>query len=179
MGRVEVREAVAQALANAHIANVGTVYQARPEIVQEADYEAPNPEYTANRFAEAASSQNGSSAVLIVNIVSDKRARRTLGGRGGQDTRIHKTVLEVYFACTAGTAVEAQVDYDAVIDSIVELVRDNPTLSAPSIVWQAGEFAEGVEHEQAMPYTDSDGQTILISGIVRFDTWEWIAGPQG
>ncbi len=179
MGRVSVREAVAQALADAQIPNVGVVFPARPEIVQEEDYEVPNPLYTANRFAEAAASENGSSAVLVVNLVSDKRQRRTLAGRGGNDTRIHQTVLEVWFACTSGEAIPAQVDYDGIIDSIVALIRDNPTLSAPQTVWQAGEFEAGVEHQQAMPYTDSDGMTILISGVLRFETYEWIAGPQG
>lgn len=179
MGRVSVREAVANALANAAIPNVGTVFPARPEVAVEQDWEAPNPVYTASRFAEAAQTQSGSSAVLVVNLVSDKRQRRTLGGQGSNDTRIHETVLEVWFACTSGEAVQAQVDYDSIIDSIVALVRSNSTLSAPKTVWQAGEFQAGVEHQQAMPYTDADGMTVLIGGIVRWQTYEWIAGPVG
>lgn len=178
MGRVEVREAIAGAIAGAAIPNVGTVFPGRPEILQEQDYEVPNPQYAASRFAEAAQTENGSSAVLVVNLPEDRRQRRALSGRGAvNDTRIHQSVLEVWFASTGGEAIQAQVDYDGIIDSIVKLVRDNPTLSAPKVVWSSGEYQSGVEHSQAMPYTDADGLTVLISGIVRWEVWEWLAGP--
>lgn len=178
MGRVQIREAAQAALAAGGIPYVGTVFPARPGLVTEQDYEVARSEYAANRLAEASQSEAGSNAVLVVNLVSDRRQRRALTGRGAvNDTRIHECALEVWFACTAGQAVQAQVDYDTIVDAIVELVRDNPTLSAPSTVWSSGEYGAGVEHEQSMPYQGEDGTTVLISGILKFQIWEWVAGP--
>lgn len=178
MGRVQVREAAQQALAAGELPYVGTVFPARPGIITEQDYEIARSAYAADRMAEAAQSRHGSNAILVVNIVSDRRQRRALTGRGAvNDTRIHQIALEVYFANPAGEAVAAQTDYDTTIDAIVKLVRDNPTLSAPATVWSSGEYGGGVEHEQAMPYQGEDGSTVLISGILRFEAWEWIAGP--
>lgn len=177
MGRVSVREATQAALAAGQLPHVGTVFPARPEEIQEQDYEVAQERYAATRFAEASQTQSGSNAVLVVNLVSDRRQRRALTGRGAvNDSRIHQTVIEIYFASVRGEAVHAQLDYDAMIDALVELIRDNPTLSAPAVVWSAGEYSQGVEHQQELPYMGEDGTTVLIGGIVRFETWEWIAG---
>jgi len=172
MSRVEVRKAVAEYFANAGLPHVGQVYSARPEIIQEDAYES-------NRFAEAAPSANGSSAVLVVNIPSDQRTRRADTGRGAvNDSEIHKIVMEVFFASTGGEAVVAQDDYDEVVDEMIKLVRANATLNAPvGVIWSAGEYDVGVQHQQSAPFTDADGLTVFIAGAVSFDAWEWLSGP--
>lgn len=171
MGRVAVRNAVAEYFANANLQFVGKVYAARPEITNEQDYET-------NRLGEAVPSANGSSAVLVVNDPSDTRQRRADTGRGAvNDTRIHKIAIEVFFASVGGQAIVAQEDYDTIIDAMVKLVRANATLNSPAAIWSAGEFEVGVHHQQAAPFTDADGLTVFISGAVYFDAWEWVAGP--
>ena len=171
MGRVDVRAATAEYFSRAALENVGTVYSARPEIIDEADYET-------NRFAEAVASANGSSAVLVVNIPSDKRQRRADSGRGAvNDSQIFKIVMEVFFANVGGDAVTAQSDYDGIIDSMTTLIRANATLNAPAAIWSAGEYEQGISHEQGEPFNDADGLAVFISGAVRFDAWEWISGP--
>lgn len=168
MGRLQVRQAVAAAITAAKINYVGTVYEARPTILQESDY--------AGLMFNAASA-NGSAAVVVVNITDDKRQRKADTGRGAvNDTNIHSVVLELFFSSTSGDAVAAQLDYDAIVDALIVLIRNNPTMSAPSTVWSAGEFTEGVTHSQGEPYTSEDGLTILIPGVVKFQAWEWLAG---
>ena len=147
MSRLAVREAIASFLAEAGVEYVGIVYEARPEIINEQDYEA-------NRMGEAVSSASGSSAVLVVN----------------------KAAVEIFFASTAGNAVKAQEDYDVIVDGIVNGIRADATLGAPGTVWSAGEYDDGVDHVQGEPYTDADGMTVFIPGVVHFEAWEWIAG---
>lgn len=171
MSRTDMRAAVTACFENANLQFVGKIYSARPEIMNEQDYEQ-------NRLAEAVSSENGSSAVLVVNFPSDDRKRRADTGRGAvNDSRIYKVVMEVFFASTGGDAVAGQADYDVVIDQMVDLVRADATLGAPGTVWSAGEYEAGVSHQQGEPFTDADGLTVFISGAVSFDAWEWIAGP--
>lgn len=171
MGRQAVRTSVAEYFANANLRFVGTVFPARPEITNEQDYET-------NRLKEAVPSENGSSAVLVVNIPTDDRQRKADTGRGAvNDTWIHKIAMEVFFASTGGAAVKAQEDYDAIVDSMADLVRANAVLGAPGTVWSAGEYEHGIQHKQGAPFTDEDGMTIFISGEVAFEAWEWLSGP--
>ncbi|HEX7355313.1 MAG TPA: hypothetical protein VF288_10835 [Mycobacteriales bacterium] len=165
MGRVAVRAAVAAALAAAAIPAVGTVYAAR-DYVSGADYE------------HAMYSQAGSGAVLVVNLPGpDHRRMRALAGRGSvNDTEIHPVAIEVFLANTAGDPVGAQQDFDAIADAITVLVRNDPTLSAPDVIWSAGEYEAGVEVTQQEPFTDEEGTTVFVFGLIRFDAWEWIAG---
>lgn len=174
MSRLDIREAIKAYIEEADLDLVGKVYSARPEIVTEQDYET-------NRLAEAVESPTGSSAVLVVNLPSDKRRRRADTGRGAvNDSRVYETVLEIFFASTLGadgSAVKAQEDYDEIVDGIVNLIRANATLNAPTVVWSAGEYEAGVEHKQGQPFSDADGMTVFIVGMVKWETWEWIAGP--
>ena len=170
MSRVAIREAVTSYLAEAALPNVGKVFSARPEVLTEQAYES-------NMFNEAVETADGSSAVLVVNLPSDKRQRRADTGRGAvNDTWIFDVVLEVFFASSGGEAVIAQSDYDAVIDGIVSSIRENATLGAPTTVWSAGEYDAGIKHDQAEPFTDEDGTTVFIFGSVEFQAWTWIAG---
>lgn len=172
MGRVAVRNAIQASIEAAAIPYVGTVYAGRPTLLQEEDYEQ-------TLLGEAIQlSANGSSAVLVVNLPGpDKRMQRALVGRGNvNDTDIHPTALEVFFASACGDAVAAQLDYDSIIDALFILVRNNPTLSAPNAVWSAGEFTAGITHSQGAPFSDADGLYVLINGVVRWETWEWVAG---
>ena len=115
-----------------------------------------------------------------MNIPSEKRRRIAMTGRGGvNDAMVYRIALEVYLATTSGQPVEAQDDYDAIIDPIIVQIRGNPTLGNSVAVWSAGEFTYGVEHEQSEPWTEEDGTTIFITGVVRFEAWEWDAGPAG
>jgi hypothetical protein len=171
VGRLAVRHAVAEYFANAGLEHVGTIFTARPEILEEAAYEE-------NRMKEAVESEHGSSAVLVVAIPSDDRMRRADTGRGAvNDSRIHKVVIEIFFASTSGDAVAAQDDYDGIVDSMVALIRADATLGDPSVVWSAGEYTAGISHQQGEPYTDADGLTVFIAGVVRCEVYEWIAGP--
>lgn len=169
MGRQQVRTAVQAAIAAAAIPLVGTVYAARPTIVQEADYETA-------MVTEA--STNGSGCVIVVNLPGpDKRMLRAFAGRSAvNDTYISPVALELFFTSTAGDAVAAQEDYDSIVDALFVLVRNNPTLSAPSTIWSAGEFTAGITHTQAEPATSEDGLTVVIMGVVRFEAWEWLKG---
>ncbi len=174
MGRAQVRLAVQSAIQAAALPYVGTVYPARPTILQE---EAYVQTLQGQAIQESA---NGSSCVVVVNLEDDKRQRRTLAGRGQvDDTNIHRVSLELWFASTAGDAMAAQEDYDGIVDGLFTLVRGNPTMSAPSEVWSAGEYTYGVQHAQSAPYGGSDGLTVLIDGVLRFEAWEWIAGQAG
>ena len=170
MSRLAMRKAVGEYLRENRIPHVGEVYNARPELMPENAYEA-------NIFGELATTAHGSSAVLVVNMPSDTRQRRADTGRGAvNDSHIYDTTVEVFFASTGGEAIQAQEDYDGIVDEIINLIRANATLNAPSTVWSAGEYEKGVQHKQGEPFTDADGMTIFIYGVVMFEAWEWIAG---
>jgi len=172
MGRLAVRLAIQSALQAGNLTYVGTVFPARPTIMDEEAY------YQTMSGTATQESAAGSSCVVVVNLPGqDKRMRRADTGRSAvNDTNIHPVVLELFFASSGGEAIAAQQDYDAVVDSIVTFVRNNQTMSAPATVWSAGEYTAGVTHNQSQPYTSADGLTILIDGTVRFDAWEWIVG---
>jgi hypothetical protein len=170
MGRLQVRQAVTEFLQEGEIPYVGLVHPARPEIVTEVDYER-------NRFGEAVQSANGSSAVLVVGIPSDMRRRRADTGRGAvNDSWVHEIAVEVFFASSGGRGIAAQEDYDAVVDGLVKRVRSDGAMGSTGVVWSAGEYETGVEHQQAEPFTDTDGMTIMIFGVVKFQAWEWVSG---
>lgn len=171
MGRAAVRTAVQAAITAANITYVGTVYPARPTILQEEDY------YQKLNGEAIAASSGGSACVVVVHLVSDKRERRALVGRNAvNDTNIHQVVLELFFACESGTALRAQADYDSIVDALFVEIRNNPLLSAPTVVWSAGEYQAGVVHDQGEAYSDDEGLTVLINSTVRFEVWEWVAG---
>lgn len=171
MGRLAVRNAVQAAIQAANISYVGSVFPARPTIVQEQDYEQ-----TMQGIA-VQGSQSGSNCVIVVNIVSDKRMRRALTGRDAvNDTNIHQVALELFFASVGGTGTTAQKDYDGVVDGLFIEIRNNPLLSAPTVVWSAGEYTAGVQHDQSAAYTTDTGLTVHINGLVRFEAYEWVAG---
>lgn len=172
MGRSAVRTAIVDTLSNANLSYVGSIYASAPTILDE-------DAYTQTMFGQAVpTTGNGSSALIIVNLPgTDKRMRRADVGRGSvTDTNIHPVVLEIFFASSSGDAIVAQQDYDLIIDELIILIRENPTMSAPSTVWSAGEYQAGVTHDQGRPYSSADGLTIFIGGVVRFEAWEWIAG---
>lgn len=172
MGRAAVRSAVQEFFENAAVLYVGTVFEARA-YVHETDYEQ-------NEALFFTVSPEGSGAILVVNIPSEKRQRRAMTGRGGvNDSAIFKIAMEVFLANNAGDMVAAQKDYDSIIDQVVLLIRGNPLLGNSIAVWSAGEFQAGVEHEQSEPYTDEEGTTVFITGVIRFEVWEWDAGPAG
>lgn len=182
-GRLATREAVAEFLTAAAIEGVGTVYPARPEIVNEQDYQSDEEyqqawkAYEGHRMAEAAEAAGGAGAVLVVNITKDKRKREALAGRGAvNDSWVFDVALEVFFADSSGEGVPAQLAYDTIIDQVIEAIRANPVLGAPQTVLSAGEFDAGVEHTQAQPYTDAEGLTVMIFGVVTFASYSWVAG---
>lgn len=171
MSRLTVRTAITAALTDANLPYVGSVYPSRPLIIGEQAYEQ-------TLMGEAITlADGGVSAVLVVNLTEDNRQRRADTGRGAvNDSYIHTTFIEVFCAGVAGDAIKTQAAYDQIIDEIIDLVRSNPTLSAPTVVWSAGEYTAGIQHYQRQPYTDPDGLTIFLPGTVKWETWEWIAG---
>lgn len=180
MSRTSARAGIAAYFTNAASAGglpyVGTVYPARPVIMEETAY-------TQTMLGTAvAQTPSGSSAVLVVNLPTDRRQRRADTGRGAvQDTNIHDVALEVFFASAGGTSgqtqdngINAQQDYDTIIDTLVDLIRDDPTMGG--IAWSAGEYDAGVEHSQNEPHTSPDGMSVLIVGVLRWQFWDWVAG---
>lgn len=171
MGRKQVRLAVTNAVQNGNITYVGTVFPARPEIIQDAAYtQAMNGQAIQE-------SENGSACVIVVNIPSDIETRYADVGRDAlADWDKHILMLELFFASMSGEGIPAQLDYDDIVDALTLFIRRNPTMSAPETVWSAGEYTYGVRHEQSEAYTSEDGTAILINGLIRFEAWEQIIG---
>lgn len=180
MSRVSTRAGVTAYFTNAAAAGdlpyVGTVYPARPSILEEVAYEQTM------LGAAVELTDNGSSAVMVVNLPSDKRRRQADTGRGAvNDTLVHDVALEIFFAnlganqtSAVDQGIPAQQDYDAIIDTIVDLIRADATLGG--ISWSAGEYTSGIDHRQTQPYTDADGMIIFIVGSVSFQSYDWYAG---
>lgn len=167
MGRLAVRQAIQTYLTNANIPYVGVVHQARTYI-NETDYDQ-------HMNGTVVTSPAGSGCVLVVNLVDDVRNRQAMIGRGNvNDANVHRVALEVFFANRAADPEQAQLDYDAIIDAIFVSLRKDPTEG--NQLWSAGEFAPGIQHSQTSPYTDADGMTTFINGVIRFEAWEWLSG---
>ena len=170
MGQGAVRQAVAEALTLAQFPMVGTIFPTRAYI-NETDYEVNAAQfYVENAY--------GSSCVIVINLPGpDRRSMYALTGRVSvADFNIHPVVLELFFASRSGDPLQAQVDYDTVVDAIVPFIRNNPTLTAPAVVWSAGEYKPGVVHSQSSPFTLPDGMTVFINGSITFEAWEQIVG---
>jgi hypothetical protein len=170
MGQASTRAAVVAALTSQEFPGVGAVHAARAYI-SEQDYEQ-------NAMGFYTQTINLSGAVLVVNLgINDVRSRFVLVGRGNVgDWNIHRVAIEIFFANRGGDAVQAQFDYDNVVDEIVIYIRNNPTLSAPITVWSAGEYRFGVQHRQSAMFTTEDGPTVFIHGVIEFESWEQIMG---
>lgn len=173
MGRQQTRLAIQSTIQNANIQYVGTVYPARPLIVQEDDYDET---LTGQAIQE---SENGSAMVIVVHIEADDRNRASDTGRSHvNDFTKHLAALELFFASTGGDSVAAQLDYDGIVDDLMALIRGNPTMSAPNTVWSAGEYRFGVKHAQDQAFNPDELTTIII-GTIRFEAWEQASGPAG
>lgn len=173
MGRALVRAAVVDYLQglNPPLPFVGTIYSAR-NYVDEQDY------LPALSTAAQQAAVNGSGAVLVVNLGASTRMRRTNTGRTAvDDTDIHDVVLEMFFATTSGDPVAAQADNDTLCDALVEAIRGDGTLGGR--VWSSAEYRGGVKVEPYAPYTDEEGMTVFLPTLVRWEVWEWLAGPAG
>lgn len=171
MGRVDVRAAIQAQIQGLNIPYVGTVFPARPVIAQETAYNE-----TLSGMA-VASSADGSSCVIVVNMPDDHRVRMTDTGVGHvDDTNKHKIVLELWFASTHGDAMAAQNDYDSIVDALIVGIRANPTPGGSAVVWSAGQYSSGVDHSMSQPYASEEGLTILINGAIRYEAWEWVSG---
>lgn len=176
MGQGAVRAAIYNALETASSTGVlplvGTIYKS-PTYITETDYEfdAVN-KYTANI--------NGSGCVIVIDMMGpDKRRSIALSGRQQvYDMNIHPIVLELYFASVSGDPLVAVEDYETIVDALIPFIRHNPTMSAPSTVWSAGEYRAGVTHECTKPFVNENGTTVFIVGTVTFDAWEQLIGSQ-
>lgn len=172
MGQAAVRQAIVdffnQSIANATLPYTGTVLSTRTYLDEQY--------YEQNSTATYTGSQSGGGCVIVVNLIGpDRRNLIALSGRGiTYDFNIHTVNLELHYANISGDPVVAQEEYDQVVDAVVELVRQNPTLSAPSTVWSAGEYRAGVVHYATPPYTGADGATVYITGRITFEAWEQI-----
>ena len=176
MGRAAVRQVVTDFFTNANIPFVGTVYAARPYIITEEDYDLQ----MSNALLASADSPGSSSAVLVVNMPNSGRVREAMTGRGFvNDFVTHNVTLELFFANTAGDALQAQTDHDAICDAITIAVRADPLLSNGAVVFSAGEFRSGVHIEQHEPFTGEDGSTVFIPSRAYFDVMEYVIGPAG
>jgi hypothetical protein len=168
VGRKLVRQVVTDFIKGAGIPYLGQVYSARTYVVDMADY-----------TYLTGSSPNGSDAIIMVNIPSDDRHRVAMTGRAYiNEPEIHPIALEIFFGCSSGEPVDAQLDYDAVVDALFAAIRGNPLLGSVQI-WSAGEFTAGVKHRQSEAFTDSEATTVMINGVMEFEVWEWFAGPAG
>jgi hypothetical protein len=167
MGRAQVRTIVTDYLTGAGLPYVGSVFSARTYVVDMTDY---------TKLTE--SSPEGSDSVLMVNIPSDWRHRVQMTGRAYvNEPEIHPIAVEIFFGCSSGDPLAAQLDYDQIVDAMFVAIRGNPQLGNVQI-WSAGEFVAGVKHRQSEPFLDG-GMTVLINGVVEFEAWEWMAGPAG
>ena len=167
MGRVAIRTAIQEQIQALAIPYVGTVFPARPVIMEEQSYTQ-----TLNGEAIAASA-SGSACMIVVNMPRDKRRRMALVGRGAvDDMNKHQICLELFFASTEGAGIQAQYDYDSIVDALVVAIRAQPSPGGAAVVWSAGEFDAGVAHEMAQPYTSEEGNTILINGVIKYEAWE-------
>lgn len=180
MGRTIVRSVVTTYLQNQNFTNVGTIYPARPIIVDDADYDAAMSSWL---WEQQGLPDTGSAAVLIVNLPDDHRAREAITGRTGvNDTDRHEVVLEVFFANVGGgtatvpQGIVAQNDHDALIDSIVVALRADWSLGNPQQIFSSGEFQRGVDVSQGEPFTEENSTVIFIVATIHFDVYEWLAG---
>lgn len=175
MGRAAIRTALTTYMTAAKIPFVGTVYRARPFIVNDEDYEVSMAAGT----EQLVGTPEGSGAVLIVHLPNSGRERMTITGRAFvDDKQIHDVTLEILFANNGGDAVVAQDDHDTITDAITVALRADPLLGAPGVVWSSGEFRP-IKVEQHEPYCTSESTTVFIPATVSFQVWEWIAGPAG
>lgn len=177
MGRLEVRQAIQAQIQNGQIPMVGTVYAARAYVSEE-DYEV-------NAFGFYMPNVHGSSAVIVVDLPGeDDRRRITVQPKTAVfDFNVHPVILEIFFASRSGGVgdqlVQAQLDYDAIVDALTILIRKDPNMGAPATIWQAGEAKMFVKHRQGEPFTTDDWTTTFIYGNVRFEAWEADIGPAG
>ena len=169
MTRAAVRAGIESYLLTGNLPFVGTIFPSR-DYINETDYEQnANYYYT--------ESINGSGCVIVINLPTDKRNRMTITGRGHvDDVDRNSVVLELFFASTAGEPQPAQADYDSIVDALIPLIRADPTFGDPSVFWSTGEFDAGVRHDQSDPFSDPEGATVHINGVVRFEALEWLAG---
>ena len=176
MGRAAVRQVVTSYFTNANIPFIGTVYESRPYIITEEDYDLQ----MSSALLTGAASSGSSSGVLVVNIPNSSRVREAMTGRAFvNDFVTHNVTLELFFANTAGDAIRAQADHDIVCDAITIAVRADPLLSNGQVVFSAGEFRSGVHIEQHEPFTGEDGTTVFIPSRAYFDVHEHVIGPAG
>ena len=172
MGRADVRIAVQNYLQNLAVPFLGTVFPAR-NYVDENDYTA---RIVNNPSLLLPAGQNYG-CVVFINLTNDDRQRKADTGRGFvEDWCIHKVALELWFASNSGDPLGTQMAYDTTVDTIFTGVRADPLLGAPQTVWSAAEFNTGISHMQSEPYTDEDGMTVFINGLIRMDVYEWLAG---
>lgn len=160
-----------------NIPYIGTVFDCRPLIVTEDDYEIQ----LANGLISYVSSPDGSNGVIIINMPETARKRRTLTGYGGfvDDTAIHPMEVEFFMGNAAGDPVALQHDHDATSDAIVIAIRADPTLGTagnPQAIFGAGVFETPVTVHAGPAFQLPDGPTVFIPAVVRFEAWEWISG---
>lgn len=166
-----VRLAYQDYLQNYGVPYLGTVFAARPVIAEE---EA----YTQTMLGMAVeSSDNGSCALLVVNITDEHRVSEAIAGETSlQDSIAYHMLLELAFASTSGDAIGAQLDYDDVVSTLFVAIRANPTPGGANVVWSAAQFETGLDHHQDVPFSTDEGLTTLIFGRINFDAYSWLAG---
>lgn len=178
MGRASVRSAIQTYLVNQNLPFVGKIFLARPFLVAEDDYDQQMANWAVSQVTPAGDTR--SSCVLVIHIPDTQRSRVSLSGRAYvDDTNVHNVVLECLFANQSGDGETTQTDHDTLMDAISLAIRADPLLGMPGTIWSAGEFQQGVHTTQHEPFWSPDGLTEFIIALVRFDTWEWLAGTAG
>ncbi|MEM0142428.1 MAG: hypothetical protein QXL94_00540 [Candidatus Parvarchaeum sp.] len=122
---------------------------------------------------------NGSSAVLAITMYDQEvRSKFAMTGWSSVNDMLYLPVtIKIYFMSRASgslfatpeyiPAVQAQLDYDIIVDYIEELVSEYPTFNS-SYISLAGKDPTGITHQQSELFQDPNGMAYYLVGSITF-----------
>lgn len=152
MSRAQVRTAVGNWVASTPITNLNQVFTSFPKRIN---------------FEQNADVGSATRVAAIVFIQGETEARVALGGAYSGWKRIdYDVVLQLFCHSMQNYAQDSMDDFDAVVDSVKDLLRSGGHrlgLSDGSVIWQAAEPSITVAYGE--PKTNDGGAVELWAGI--------------
>lgn len=165
MSRKLVRHATADWFEAAQIPGLDHVYPGKPLEILWADY------------ATGSSAHMCQAYVLIDRRPEVRLAGGSPGGNGqapnGQK-EIHSQVrVTVWFRSTDPDWLEAQDEFDDIVEAMIHQLRVTRTLGRPDVILSAGEFSAGIVQQNEEPDADEGG--VMFAGCtISFQATEVI-----
>lgn len=170
MSRATVRAALVTFFNNTSIQGLGQVHSAPPYWADGSEWDLARP---------IGDGPAGAGAIGAIHLAEDVESRVSVPAIQGWKAVTYKAALMVFYQWLLPSNTLTPVDeaawadpLDGILDGLVALIRSDPNLGDPTVIWQAGQSANDVHVICDVPRR-LPGK-VLSWNVIEFDVIEMV-----